>query len=71
MDVTSGDVFYVYSVSDINGISTAHKLGKVKAREITGPESCRCTVSNGEAEINKAFLAGEKLVAVSDDDRFF
>ena len=71
MDVTSGDVFYVYSVSDINGISTAHKLGKVKAREITGPESCRCTVSNGEAEISKAFLAGEKLVAVSDDDRFF
>ena len=68
MDVSNGDVFYVFSVSDINGISTVRKLGKVKAREITGRESCRCTVSNGEAEINKAFLAGETLVAVSDDD---
>ena len=71
MDVSRGDVFYVYSVSDIDGISTARKLGKVKAREITGRESCRCTVSNGEAEINKAFLAGDILIAVSDDDTWF
>lgn len=71
MDVSNGDVFYIYSVSEINGIATAHKLGKVKAREITGPESCRCTVSNGEAEINKALQAGETLVAVSDTDRYF
>ena len=71
MDVERGDVFYIYSISDINGIETARKIGKVKAREITGPESCRCTVSNGEAEINQAFLNGESLVAVSDYDRFF
>ena len=71
MDVERGDVFYVYSVSEVNGVMTAHKLGKVKAREITGPESCRCTVSNGEEEIDKAFKAGETLVAVSDYDRYF
>ena len=71
MDVSNGDVFYIYSVSDINGIATARKLGKVKAREITGRESCRCTVSNGEAEIDKAFKDGEILVAVSDTDRYF
>ena len=71
MDVERGDVFYIYTISDINGIETARKIGKVKAREITGPESCRCTVSNGEAEINQAFLNGEWLVAVSDYDRYF
>ena len=71
MDVTSGDVFYIYSVSSVDGIQTARKLGKVKAREITGRESCRCTVSNGEAEINNAFLAGETLVAISDYDKYF
>ena len=71
MDVTNGDVFYIYSVSSINGIETTHKLGKVKAREITGRESCRCTVSNGEAEIDKAFKSGELLFAVSDYDRYF
>ena len=71
IDVSNGDVFYIYSVSDINGIATSKKLGKVKAREITGRESCRCTVSNGEAEIDAAFKAGETLVAVSDEDRFF
>lgn len=71
MDVSNGDVFYVYSVSEINGIATARKLGKVKAREITGRESCRSTVSNGEAEIDAAFKAGDTLVAVSDDDVYF
>ena len=71
MDVSNGDVFYVYSVSDINGIATSRKLGKVKAREITGRESCRCTVSNGEAEIDQAFKNGERLIAVSDTDRYF
>ena len=71
IDIASGDVFYIYSVSDINGIATARKLGKVKAREITGPESCRCSVSRGEVEIDRAFRAGETLIAVSDDDRWF
>lgn len=71
IDVSNGDVFYIYSITEINGIATARKLGKVKAREITGPESCRCTVSNGEAEIDKAFKDGELLVAVSDDDLYF
>ena len=71
MDVSNGDVFYIYSVSDVNGISTARKLGKVKAREITGRESCRCSVSNGEAEIDQAFKNGEILIAVSDTDRYF
>ncbi|MBP5206037.1 MAG: hypothetical protein J6Z44_04510 [Bacteroidales bacterium] len=71
IDVEKGDVFFVYEVSNINGIQTARKLGKVKAREITGPESCRCSVSNGEIEIDRAFRAGELLIAVSDDDRWF
>ena len=71
LDVSNGDVFYIFSVSEVNGITTARKLGKVKAREITGRESCRCTVSNGEADINRAFLDGETLVAVSDEDRYF
>ena len=71
MDVSNGDVFYIYTVSDVNGITTAKKLGKVKAREITGHESCRCTVSNGESEIDQAFKAGETLIAVSDTDRYF
>ena len=71
LDVSNGDVFYIYSVSEINGISTSRKLGKVKAREITGRESCRCTVSNGEAEIDQAFKNGERLIAVSDTDRYF
>ncbi len=71
IDVERGDVFWVYSITDIGGITTANRLGKVKARDITGRESCRCTVSNGEAEINKAFLAGETLIAVSDDDTWF
>lgn len=69
--VERGDVFYIYSITETNGIETARKIGKVKAREITGPDSCRCTVSNGEVEINTAFLAGDRLVAVSDTDRFF
>ena len=71
MDVENGDVFFIYVLSDVNGIETARKLGKVKAREITGPNSCRCTVSNGEAEINKAFLDGQILIAVSDTDKYF
>jgi len=71
MNVSRGDVFYIYSLSTIEGIETARKIGKVKAREITGRESCRCTVSNGETEINQAFLDGERLVAVSDYDQFF
>ena len=71
MDVEKGDVFFIYTVSEVNGIETAHKLGKVKAREISGPNSCRCTVSNGESEINKAFLDGQTLVAVSDTDKYF
>ena len=71
IDISNGDVFFVYAVSDINGITTARKLGKVKAREITGPESCRCSVSNGEIEIDRAFRAGETLIAVSDDDKWF
>ena len=71
IDIANGDVFFVYAVSDINGITTARKLGKVKAREITGPESCRCSVSNGEIEIDRAFRAGETLIAVSDDDKWF
>ena len=71
IDVSNGDVFFIYSVSSINGIETTHKLGKVKVREITGRESCRCTVSNGESEIDTAFKNGETLVAVSDYDRYF
>ena len=71
INVSNGDVFYIYSVSEVSGIFTARKIGKVKAREITGPESCRCSVSNGEVEIDKAFLAGETLVAVSDYDKYF
>lgn len=71
MDLSNGDVFYIFEVSEVNGVETAHKIGKVKVREITGPESCRCSVSNGEAEINSAFLDGRKLVAVSDEDRYF
>ena len=71
MDVQNGDVFYIYSVTESNGIEKARKLGKVKAREVTGQHSCRCTVSNGEAEINLAFLNGERVVAVSDEDRYF
>ena len=71
IDVENGDVFYIYSVFEVNGITTTRKLGKVKAREITGPESCRCSVSNGEIEIDRAFRAGELLIAVSDDDRWF
>ena len=71
MDLSNGDVFFIYTVSDINGIDTARKLGKVKVREITGRESCRCSVSNGEAEIDQAFKNGEVLVAVSDHDRYF
>ena len=71
IDVENGDVFYIYSVFEVNGITTTRKVGKVKAREITGPESCRCTVSSGELEIDRAFRAGELLVAVSDDDRWF
>ena len=71
IDVEKGDVFFIYEVSNINGIQTARKLGKVKAREITGPESCRCSVSNGEIEIDRAFRAGETLIAVSDDDKWF
>ena len=71
MDVSNGDVFYIYSVSDINGIESARKLGKVKAREITGRESCRCTVSNGEAEIDAAFKNGETIIAISDHDKYF
>ena len=71
IDISNGDVFFVYAVSDINGITTARKLGKVKAREITGPESCRCSVSNVEIEIDRAFRAGETLIAVSDDDKWF
>lgn len=66
-----GDVFYIYQVSEIGGIQTAKKLGKVKLKEITGPESCRCTVSNGETEIQNAFKNGDYLVAVSDYDKFF
>lgn len=71
MDVSKGDVFFVYSVSDINGIATARKLGKVKVKEVTGRESCHCGVSKGEVEIDQAFKAGEVLVAVSDHDDFF
>ena len=71
MGVSRGDVFYIYSVSSINGIETTRKLGKVKAREITGQESCRCTVSNGEEEINAAFLNNETLIAISDSDHLF
>ena len=71
VDVSKGDVFFVYSVSDINGITKAKKLGKVKVREVTGPQSCRCSVSNGEAEIDRAFKDGEVLVAVSDHDKYF
>lgn len=71
MDVSKGDVFFLYVVSDINGIDTARKIGKVKVREVTGRESCRCSVSNGEAEIDQAFKDGEKIVAVSDHDRYF
>ena len=71
MDVSNGDVFYIYSVSEVNGIITSHKLGKVKAREITGRESCRCSVSNGEVDIDQAFKNGELLIAVSDTDRYF
>ena len=59
------------AVNTGNGITTTRTLGKVKAREITGPESCRCSVSNGEIEIDRAFRAGELLIAVSDDDRWF
>ncbi len=71
MDVSKGDVFFIYNVSNINGIDTAKKIGKVKVREVTGRESCRCSVSNGEAEIDQAFKAGNVLVAVSDHDRYF
>ena len=71
MDLSNGDVFFIYTVSDINGIDTARKLGKVNVREIPGRESCRCSVSNGEAEIDQAFKNGEVLVAVSDHDRYF
>jgi len=71
MDVSNGDVFFLYVVSDINGIESARKIGKVKVREITGRESCRCSVSNGEAEIDQAFKNGERIVAISDYDRYF
>lgn len=71
IDVSKGDVFFIYSVSDINGISTAKKLGKVKVKEVSGRESCHCSVSNGEADIDAAFKNGEMLVAVSDRDLYF
>lgn len=71
LDVSNGDVFFIYVVSDINGIESAKKIGKVKVREVTGRESCRCSVSNGEAEIDKAFKDGLRVVAVSDHDRYF
>lgn len=71
IDVERGDVFHIYSVSLIDGVESMKKLGKVKAREVTGRESCRCTVSSGEADIDRAFKAGETLVAVSDNDRLF
>lgn len=71
MDVERGDIFYLFEVSDINGISSARKLGKVKVKEITGPISCRCSVSNGEAEINTAFLNQSSVIAISDNDRWW
>lgn len=71
MDVTRGDIFYVFEVSDINGIESAKKLGKVKVKEITGPDSCRCSVSSGEADINTAFLNGSAVIAISDNDRWW
>jgi len=43
----------------------------VKLKEITGPDSCRCSVSNGEAEIQAAFQNGDYIVAISDYDQFF
>lgn len=71
MDVTRGDIFYVFEVSDINGIESAKKLGKVKVKEITGQDSCRCSVSSGEADINTAFLNGSVVIAISDNDRWW
>ena len=71
IDVSKGDVFFIYSVSDINGISTAKKLGEVKVKEVSGRESCHCSVSNGDADIDAAFKNGEMLVAVSDRDLYF
>jgi hypothetical protein len=66
-----GDIFYIYQVSEIGGIETGKKIGKVKLKEITGPDSCRCSVSNGEAEIQAAFQNGDYIVAISDYDQFF
>lgn len=69
--VKSGDLFYVYLVTDMNGIESNKRIGKVKARDVTGPNSCRCVVSSGAEEIANAFKNGEELLVSSGDTSIF
>lgn len=69
--VCKGDYFYVYSIINMNGIESRKKLGKLKVKEVTGPTSCRCSISNGGDEIATAFNSGAEIIVISDTESFF
>lgn len=63
--VQKGDIFLVYMEKDIAGIKTLQEVGRLRAIEIAGEEVCKCTVTDGNKEINDAFNSQKTLIVRS------
>lgn len=69
--VRSGDRFLVYQWYEVAGREAVRLLGKVRVRQVCGPQVARCSISNGAEEIARAFLQGDSLQVVSDTRALF
>ena len=69
MGVIKGDTFIVVQESSIAGIKKTEKIGRLRAIEVNGAELTKCTVTQGNTEIEKAFHDNpESLIVISDRD---
>ena len=69
--VHPGDLFMVYSETEMSGETVREKVGKLRAKEVKGENVTRCVVVNGGDDIVDAINAGRRIVVVSDSESLF
>ncbi|MBR4802790.1 MAG: hypothetical protein IK041_08275 [Bacteroidales bacterium] len=57
--------FGVYQLSEINGRTSKHYLGRIKVKEIQGPDVSYCKVVSGGKDIKKCLDNGTPLLIIS------
>ena len=71
MGVRRGDLFLVYEQTEVGGVSVQKEIGKLRVREVQGPDVALCVISRGDEQIGEAFDSGRPLTVVSDMHSLF